>query len=88
MFFFLLLGTREVTKEAPDLPTRHIRCPSCGQDVRLQPKEGQSYFHIFWIPLIPVGESRRYLQCPNCKARFSPRFGPGTIPSAQTGGQT
>lgn len=66
----LFFGTREVKQDDPQHVSQGGHCPSCGNHVSLQPRVGRNYFHIFWIPLIPLGESTHYLQCPVCKARY------------------
>ena len=67
----LFLGTRQVQRDAPEGVAQEAHCPACGNTVTLQPRQGRTYFHLFWIPLIPLGETQRYLQCPVCKTRYA-----------------
>ena len=67
----VFFGTREVKQDDVQRQPQDGRCPSCGNHVSMQPRIGRTYFHIFWIPLIPMGESKHYLQCPVCKARYA-----------------
>ncbi len=72
----LFFGTREVAHEDNNGMPQRGRCPQCGNLVTFQPKRGRTYFHFFWIPVIPLGEERRYIQCPECKARLLVRTTP------------
>ena len=67
----LFFGTRQVQRDDPEGSAQAAHCPSCGNHVTLQPRQGRTYFHLFWIPLIPIGETQRYHQCPVCKARYA-----------------
>lgn len=67
----LFFGTREVKQDDPEGTAQLARCPACGQTVTLQPRAGRTYFHIFWLPIIPLGETRHYLQCPVCRTRYA-----------------
>ncbi len=69
IFFF---GVREVARDDGENSASALRCPACGQFDALRPRIGRSYFHIFWIPLLPLGQARHYLRCRFCKARFAP----------------
>ena len=82
----LFFGTREVKQNDHQTPPRTAHCPVCGRQVILQPRSGQFYFHVFWIPLLPLGETHHYLQCPTCKTRYEhwpsniPRTTPPKLP--------
>lgn len=67
----LFFGTREVKQDDPDGAAQLARCPACGQTVTLQPRAGRMYFHVFWLPIIPLGETQHYLQCPACRTRYA-----------------
>lgn len=75
----LFFGTRQVQREDPEGFARDVQCPACGHRVTLQPRQGRTYFHIFWIPLIPLGDPQRYVQCPDCKTRYT-HWGRGAVP--------
>lgn len=68
----IFFGTREVRKDDPHGFPQTGRCPACGNVVTLRPRQARLYFHLFWIPLIPLQRTpQRYLECPTCKARFT-----------------
>ncbi|MBP1987221.1 zinc-ribbon domain-containing protein [Halolamina salifodinae] len=46
-----------------------IHCPNCDNDVYYHAFKWRSWFHIFWIPLIPWTANREVV-CPICNAGF------------------
>lgn len=67
----IFFGTRQVVRD-DDRPSGDVQqCPSCGQYVVFKPRRAQSYIHVFWIPLIPIGKPQGLIECPQCRARFA-----------------
>lgn len=66
---FLFLGTR--TTRTP-IGEGDFACPQCGVDRRYRLVRLRTCFHLFWIPLIPVGSPRQGVQCSTCSSWFSP----------------
>jgi hypothetical protein len=67
----IFFGTREVVRD-DDRPAGDIQqCPRCGQYVAFRPRTARTFFHIFWLPLFPVGAAQPIAECPNCRARFA-----------------
>lgn len=40
-------------------------CPNCGHHVEMSLAHESGYFHIYWIPLVPLG-GWKFKACPNC----------------------
>ena len=46
---------------------RNGGCGNCGRHGRLSSYDSASFFTIFWLPLIPLGNKRIMDACPSCK---------------------
>jgi hypothetical protein len=47
-------------------------CPRCGADRAYKHRIGRQWFHLFFIPLIPVGgKINEHVRCDTCKGRFT-----------------
>jgi hypothetical protein len=67
----IFFGTRQVVRD-DDRPGGGMQqCPRCGQYAQLKPRTARLFFHIFWIPLIPLGATQPVVECQHCHARFS-----------------
>ncbi len=66
----LFFGVRSVVRDDEQTPSQVATCPRCGTHGRLRGRTMRSYFHLFWIPLIPVSKPQSVLECPQCKARL------------------
>jgi tellurite resistance protein len=49
-----------------------FHCQRCGGDRRYRHRAGRRWFHIFFIPVIPLGKAGVHLQCATCRARYRP----------------
>ncbi len=66
----IFFGIRNVVRDDPDGFPERALCPACRQVVDFRPRRARSYFHLFWVPLIPVSKPQAVRECPRCKARF------------------
>lgn len=63
----IIFGTTS-TRKLLDRGTFH--CPQCQQDTPFEKRRARSWFHLYWIPLIPLQTYPNYVECKNCKATF------------------
>lgn len=47
-------------------------CPNCQEMRRYELKQARQYFSLYFIPLIPLGETGRFVQCQTCGMAFKP----------------
>ena len=62
------------------LGTGAFRCPYCLEPRGYELAESRAWFHIFWIPLIPIGTSREGVRCTACGGEWAPRVLEGNQP--------
>ena len=48
-------------------------CPRCGADREGAVRQARRWFTLFFIPLIPLAERGRDVECSTCHGRFDPR---------------
>ena len=48
-----------------------FHCQRCGGDRTYRLRSGRRWIHVFFIPLIPLGNAGEFVQCDNCGARYS-----------------
>jgi tetratricopeptide (TPR) repeat protein len=66
----LLFGTRAiVSNDSASRPVTAV-CPRCGQRAEILGKTVRTWFTIFFLPVFPMGASKRFSQCSNCGAQF------------------
>ena len=64
---FIIFGRKVRDKDyGPSYPQN---CPHCDNEVYFHAYKWRSWFHIFWIPLIPW-RAHRELVCPICQSRI------------------
>src|SRR5215831_2017575 len=56
-----------------------VGCDGCGQKT-LRPVVVQRYFHVFWIPVIPIGK-KVVFECTHCKKTLQANQGTATLAS-------
>ncbi len=61
----IVYGVRLYGKD--NVRVRFDPCPSCGALGKLSSFDAAKFFHIYWIPLIPLGRKRVMDSCPSCK---------------------
>jgi hypothetical protein len=57
-----------------------FHCQRCGGDRQYRHRGGRRWFHIFFIPLIPLDRMGDHLQCTTCRGRY--RKGVLAVPTA------
>jgi len=55
------------------LSTGRFGCPYCLEERDYELTESRTWFHLFWIPVIPLGEPRRSVRCTVCAGEWAPR---------------
>src|SRR5919202_1979377 len=50
--------------------TGTFHCPVCGVDRGYRLRAPRSWFHLFWIPLIPLRRGEPFVECDVCRTRF------------------
>lgn len=64
----IIFGTKFV--RISDTQMVEMDCPSCHQTEYMTLAKYMNFFHIYWIPLIPLGKKMLY-KCPNCKELYN-----------------
>jgi hypothetical protein len=57
-----------------------FHCQRCGGDRQYRRRSGRRFFHILFIPLIPLGRTGEHLQCTTCAGRY--RTGVLAVPTS------
>ncbi len=65
----LFLGTRARTRPVGE-GTFH--CPYCYQPRTYTRSERRTWVHLFWVPVLPLGQAREDVQCSVCGGRWAP----------------
>lgn len=65
----LFFGTR-VRRRV--LGTGTFPCPYCVTHRTYEHVESRTWFHLFWIPLVPLGSARESVRCTVCGGEWSP----------------
>lgn len=69
MLFFVLFGTRGITATKD---TGDFHCPECGQERSYRTRAVRRFFTLFFIPVIPLDEIGRYVECETCEGTYRP----------------
>jgi zinc-ribbon family len=48
-----------------------FHCQRCGGDRQYRLRSGRKWIHVFFIPLIPLGQAGEFVQCDRCGTRYS-----------------
>lgn len=80
--FFLFFGTR-LKRRVLGAGTFH--CPYCYAQRQYEQVESRTWFHVFWIPLFPLGSAQESVRCTVCGGEWGPQVlragaGPQTSP--------
>src|ERR687883_1664693 len=51
--------------------TGRFYCPVCAVDRGYRLRAPRSWFHAFWIPLVPLGRGEPFVECDVCRSRFA-----------------
>ncbi|MAY74182.1 MAG: hypothetical protein CMJ31_05530 [Phycisphaerae bacterium] len=63
----IIFGTRSIST------TRgrgHFHCPQCSARSAYRQRRARGFFHIYWIPLIPISGGKEYVRCDGCRSDF------------------
>jgi hypothetical protein len=52
--------------------TGTFHCPVCGVDRGYRLRNPRAWFHLFWIPLVPLRRGEPIVECDVCRSRFRP----------------
>lgn len=66
---FLFFGTR-VRRRPLGRGTFH--CPYCFTHRAYEHTEARTWFHLFWVPLFPLGAARDGVRCTVCDGEWGP----------------
>jgi hypothetical protein len=47
-------------------------CPKCQAIRNYRLRKGRRFFHVFFIPLIPISAASEHVRCAECKSRYKP----------------
>jgi zinc-ribbon family len=60
----IVFGTKAVHLQTVEL--EDATCPSCGEQDTILLSVFRKHFHIFWIPILPIGK-KGLAECAHCK---------------------
>jgi hypothetical protein len=60
----IIYGTKAVKVKSENL--FNVKCPSCGQSSSTEMYVFSKHFHLFWLPMFPIGKTG-VAQCEHCK---------------------
>ena len=63
----IIFGTTNTRKL---LDKGSFNCPQCQSNTPFEKRRARSWFHLYWIPLIPLETFPNYVECKRCKATF------------------
>ena len=66
----MLIGVRWISWGKQPYRRGPSYCPSCGQGSRFRIRTRMRFFHILWIPLIPVSGKHEVYECSHCRAAY------------------
>jgi tellurite resistance protein len=68
LYFIIIYGTYGITysKGKPG----DFFCPDCGHTATYRHRRVRRFFHIFWIPLIPLDLAGEYVECGACLGTY------------------
>lgn len=63
----IIFGTRGMNSR---LESGSFHCPRCGNDKSFELIAVKRWFTLYFIPVIPLGEAGRYVECKSCAGTF------------------
>ena len=67
---FLFFGSRAVRQR---LGEGEFMCPRCRSNRPYRLVRAQNHAHLYWVPLMKLGQAQEYVECGGCRAKFDPR---------------
>jgi len=68
IFFIIVYGTYGITYSKGEPGQFH--CPTCSATQAYRHRRVRRFFHIFFIPLIPLNLAGEYVECGTCKGTY------------------
>lgn len=65
----LFFGTRTRMRV---LGTGSFPCPNCLASRAYQRQSARTWFHLFWIPIVPLGQAQEAVLCTVCGGQWHP----------------
>ena len=65
----IIFGTRGITT-SPEKGIFH--CPGCNSKQDFRHRSVRRFFHLYFIPLIPLNKLGEYVECRTCKSTYAP----------------
>ena len=65
----IIFGSRSVTTE---LRQGDFYCPKCNARRKFKLYEAQQHGHLYFLPIVPLGEKQEFVECQKCRATFLP----------------
>ncbi len=65
----VFFGTRGVSSK---LGEGRFHCPRCGTETPYVRRRVRQFFHLYYIPLVPLGERVELVECGVCRTTFDP----------------
>ena len=66
---FLFFGSRNVRRR---LGEGEFDCPRCRARRRYELLRSQQHAHLYWVPLLKLGQPQEYVECQTCRGAFEP----------------
>lgn len=66
MFFFVIVGAKEVVRTRAEGCAEVRFCPRCGEPKRFRPAVRRNHLTLFFVPVLPLGSARSCLACESC----------------------
>jgi tellurite resistance protein len=63
----IIFGTKSTRKT---LDSGTFGCPQCQREQAFQKRRAKQWFHLYFIPIIPLKEYPPYVECKGCNATF------------------
>ena len=63
----IIFGTK-ATRKKLDFGT--FTCPQCQSETNFEKRRAREWFHLYFIPIIPLKTHPPYVECKSCKATF------------------
>lgn len=67
--FFFFFGTR---LRRSTIASGTFSCPFCLAERQYDHVRTRTWFHVFWIPLVPLGAGRESVRCRTCGGEWAP----------------
>lgn len=66
----IIFGTKTTRKL---LDSGDFNCPQCAQTTKFEKRRAKNWFHLYFVPLIPLKEYPPYVECRQCRNTYIAR---------------